>query len=114
MPKAILIEPVNLSVSKARHYGTLTVLFPDEDSRAAAFDHESFVDDLIYALNRIDFDPSVDSIIHSGSSLMLSLAQMTILSHFGACRVLYFDAPSGEYIVRSFQSEQGSEHEEEN
>lgn len=86
-------------LEKASRFGELQVLFDHTSRRASVFKPNNFMDDVHDALERVKFDPTLDTIVMTGSMnnvVLFALAAREYCEH-APLRTLLFNASIDDY-----------------
>ena len=104
MPRVFVIEQprIRFSQEKVEAFGTVVILFSDDDRRPSLFSPDEFADAVVEQLLKESFRPDEDCICVTGSMIAVSLLLMTVVSRWGRARLLMFNARSDGYVLKTF------------
>jgi hypothetical protein len=110
-PRCFLIEPcTNVNTAPASKHGPVLVLFPRGSRRASIWSDE-FRQEILAALDAHAYDPANDHIVIAGHMIPVTIMIGTLVQRFGEISVLFYDAPSRDYVAYSMKDiAYGQEH----
>ena len=100
MSRCIMFEPTAFDTSKLKEFGEITYLFTKEVGRRPLRD-QMLECQIINRLQQLQYDPTLDLIVMTGSQLTLLIFATTAVSGYGAIQTLVFDILTRSYNERS-------------
>jgi hypothetical protein len=95
--RVFFISSNRFDVSAAEKFGEITYLF---DNPPSPFALDKLISELLFELQRCDFDPNVDFIAMTGPTIQLVSLFVAVVNRYGRVRSLIFDARMDGYRER--------------
>ncbi len=89
-PIAVLLEPTELSVSKAERFGDLVYVFHTK-KELPAVSSRNFAIKVLERLRELGFDPVEDYVVLTGKILPMTALVALLVAEHGGIKALYFN-----------------------
>lgn len=97
--RVFVFEETHLDISKLRRFGDILYLFHRGEQKRPLRDIK-LEDQIASQLTRFNYDPEEDYLAIVGQQLTITIFLTTVVSLWGRCRTLCFDAGRSEYYER--------------
>jgi hypothetical protein len=98
----VLQKQNRYDISSVKDYSK-NIIYLAEDERINQFDTFGFIDLIVYKLRKFEFNPDIDFICLTGSSVLLSLFLATITRRYNMhdnFKLLMFNSKTNKYQLR--------------